>query len=353
MNYFPLIAPFTRMVSEETAHDLAIGALSKGIVPPQCRVASPKLEQEIWGIRFSNPVGLAAGFDKNAAAISGLAKQGFGFLEVGTVTPKPQAGNPKPRLFRLPEHRAIVNRLGFNNAGLDAYCDNLARAPQGMVIGANIGKNKDSEEALVDYITCFRRVYPLVSYITVNISSPNTPGLRQLQSREPLVMMIKSLQAVRSEMIEQKHAFKPILIKFAPDLEDEDLEMIAEVAQSTVLDGMILTNTTIARPDYLGERWKSEAGGLSGKPVFERSTHVLKRMYQLTYGRVPLIGVGGIASAEDAYAKIRAGASLVQVYSALIYQGFALVPSINKGLLKLLERDGFAHVKDAVGANSS
>ena len=346
MDFYCLVGPAIRLLDAETAHALAIKALKTGLVPPPARVDDPILRTTVFGLDFPNPVGLAAGFDKNAEVPGPLLAQGFGFVEVGTVTPRPQPGNPRPRMFRLPADRAAINRMGFNNEGRDAMAARLTGRRPGIV-GVNLGKNKDSEDAAADYVLGVERLGPLADYLVVNVSSPNTPGLRALQGREPLAALLAAVKAARDRLERRP----PLLLKIAPDLTDEDKKDIGEVLAEVGIDGLIATNTTIARPDSLRDSNRAEAGGLSGKPVYEPSTRVLGEMYRLTGGRLPLIGVGGISSGRDAYAKIRAGASLVQFYTAMIYEGPGLANRIKRELAELLKRDGFASVTDAVGAD--
>lgn len=342
---YALVRPGLQALDAETAHRLTIMGLKTGFVPQAGR-DDPILGVNLFGLKFPNPVGLAPGFDKNAEAPDALLKLGFGFVEVGTFTPRPQAGNPRPRLFRLKEDRAVINRMGFNNDGLDAVKARLeARKGRPGIIGGNVGANKDSEDRIADYATAIRGILGLVSYITINISSPNTPGLRALQSRESLAELI-------NRCIEARGAdATPMLVKVAPDLVDADVEDIAAVALESGIDGLIVSNTTITRPDSLRSPNKGETGGLSGAPLFEASTDMLRRFYGKVGHKMPLIGVGGIASGNDAYAKIRAGASLVQLYSALAYDGPSLVARIKSDLTELLKRDGFSSVQAAVGAD--
>ena len=291
---------------------------------------------EVAGLRFPNPIGLAAGFDKNAESVKGALKAGFGFVEVGTVTPRPQDGNPRPRMFRLPEHGAVINRLGFNNAGMEAAAKRLAkRNPDAGIVGGNIGKNKTTEDPLADYGLALDAIYPHVDYITANISSPNTPGLRDMQRGDVLMGLVKHLHDGRTRLAQQGHGHKPIFIKIAPDNSAEELEVIAGVALDTKLDGLIVGNTTIAREAVAGHRYAEEAGGLSGAPLMHHSTEVLAQMHRLSKGNVPLIGVGGIRTADDVKAKLDAGASLVQLYTGLIYEGLGFV----KHALKELRAD--------------
>ena len=314
----------------ERAHDLTLASIEAayrtGLNP--LLAAKPKpLPVDVFGLRFDNPVGLAAGLDKNGAHVDALAALGFGFIEVGTTTPRPQTGNPKPRLFRLPEHEAIINRLGFNNDGVDALVRNVERAGFGGVLGINIGRNKDTpnERATDDYLFCLERVYARASYVTVNISSPNTQGLRELQEEEALKRFVGTLREAQERLAAKHGKRKPMLLKIAPDLADAELDDIADVLRAAKIDGVICTNTTIDRAPVAGHRDASEPGGLSGKPVFAKSTAVLRGMAQRFGGKIPLIGVGGIATGADAAAKIDAGASLVQFYTGMVYRGPALI----------------------------
>ncbi|HEY4545611.1 MAG TPA: quinone-dependent dihydroorotate dehydrogenase [Pedomonas sp.] len=343
---YSLVRPGLQALDAETAHRLTIMGLKTGFVP-QAGKDDPILGVSLFGLNFPNPVGLAPGFDKNAEAPDPLLKLGFGFVEVGTFTPRPQVGNPRPRLFRLKEDKAVINRMGFNNDGLDAVKARLeARKGRPGIIGGNVGANKDSEDRIADYVTAIQGILGLVSYITINISSPNTPGLRALQSRESLAELI-------NRCIEARGADKtPMLVKVAPDLVEADVEDIAAVALESGIDGLIVSNTTITRPETLRSAHKAETGGLSGAPLFEASTEMLRRFHAKVGHQMPLIGVGGIASGADAYAKIRAGASLVQLYSSLVYEGPGLVARIKTDLAKLLRRDGFASVQEAVGADA-
>lgn len=331
----------------ETAHGAALMALRMGLVPLPGLITTPRLRTTLAGLPLPNPVGLAAGFDKNAVALSALSRAGFGFVEVGAVTPRPQPGNPRPRLFRLTADQAVINRFGFNNEGMEAVARRLANRPRNAVIGLNLGANKDSPDRAQDFARVLAHCGPHLDFATVNVSSPNTERLRDLQGAEALARLLDGVMAARDGL----PARIPIFLKIAPDLSDGELSEIADVARAKGLDGIIATNTTLAR-DGLTSPARDQAGGLSGRPLFERSTRVLARLYRLTGGAMPLIGVGGIGSAEDAYAKIRAGASAVQLYSALIYQGLSLVEDIARGLDRLLERDGFASVAEAVGTGT-
>ncbi|MEE8189925.1 MAG: quinone-dependent dihydroorotate dehydrogenase [Kiloniellales bacterium] len=351
MDRFRLASPFLRLLDPEVAHGLTLWALRRGLGPVSDAPGDPILAQRLWGRDFPNPVGLAAGFDKDARAVGPLLRLGFGFVEVGSVTPEAQPGNPRPRIFRLPEERAVINRIGFAGQGMEAAARRLERWRAGAVpgpVGVNLGKNRASEDAAADYAAGARRLGPLADYLVVNVSSPNTPGLRALQGRGELTAII---ERVRGALAEAVPGGPPaLLIKIAPDLTEADKDDIAAVALQEGLDGLIVSNTTIARPPGLRGRRRDEAGGLSGRPLFEPSTALLAEMYRRTQGQIPLIGVGGVASAEDAYAKLRAGASLVQLYTALVYQGPGLVPRIGSGLAALLRRDGFGSLREAVGA---
>lgn len=351
MNYYKKIRPFVFKLAPESAHNAAIKLLSCGLMPRQKPVKSDLLSSSVFGVEFKNPIGMAAGFDKNASAIDGLFSQGFGFVEVGTSTPKPQYGNPKPRIFRLHEDSAIINRLGFNNKGSDVFVSNLKCRKSAGVVGVNIGKNKDTQDAASDYLYMMEKTYGLGDYFTINISSPNTPGLRGLQSKDELGSLLNQIMQKREELVKIHKLTMPILVKIAPDNTEEQYEDIAKIALEYKVDGLIISNTTIGCRDALTSRFANETGGLSGKPAFEISTKALQNVYKETKGKVPIIGVGGILSAEDAYIKIKSGASLVQVYSALIYEGFELVSEINEGLIKLIKMDGFDNISQAIGAD--
>jgi dihydroorotate dehydrogenase len=327
---YSLARPLLFCLDAEKAHDLGLKAMEAayrtGFNPLLATKPAP-LPTKVFGIEFPNPVGLAAGLDKNAAHIDALASLGFGFIEVGTTTPKPQAGNPKPRMFRLPEHEAVINRLGFNNGGVEALVRNAENARFFGVLGINIGKNKDTpnEKAVDDYLYCLDRVYARASYITVNISSPNTQGLRDLQEEETLKRFLGTLRE-RQEVLGAKHGKrKPMLLKIAPDLTEAELDAIADVLLATHVDGLICTNTTVSRDGVAEHRMAKETGGLSGRPVFEKSTAVLRGMAQRLGGKIPLVGVGGILGGAQAVAKMDAGATLVQCYTGMVYRGPALI----------------------------
>ena len=336
-----------RLLDPEDAHGFAIRALGRGLVRKQETPADPRLAVQVWGRDFANPIGLAAGFDKNAAVPAALLGLGFGFVEVGTVTPRPQAGNPRPRIFRLAEDGALINRLGFNNEGVDAAARRLRSWERTGPLGINVGMNKESNDAAADYAYGVERLARFADYLVINVSSPNTPGLRELQKRAELENLITRIQTVLKALPSPP----PLVLKIAPDLSERALADIAEVACDLGLDGLSATNTTLARPDSLQSPHQGEAGGLSGRPLMAPATEILRQLYQLTEGRLPLIGIGGIASGADAYAKIRAGASLVQLYTAFVYQGPDLIPRISKELATLLARDGFERLSDAIGAD--
>lgn len=337
-----------RSVEPERAHDLAIAALKAGLGPRGGPVTSPRLETAIAGLTLPNPVGIAAGFDKNAKAVRAILQAGPGFVEVGAVTPRPQPGNPRPRLFRLTEDAAAINRFGFNNDGMEAIRARLMAARGAGVVGVNLGANKDSQDRAEDYATVLTYLWEAADFFTVNVSSPNTERLRDLQGREALDALLARVMAARRAL----PGAKPVFLKIAPDLDEAGLADVAELAAAHGLSGLIATNTTTAR-EGLVSRHRDEAGGLSGRPLFARSTAVLARLHALTGGAMPLIGVGGIASAEDAYAKIRAGASAVQLYTAMVYHGIRLPGEIALGLDRLLARDGFGSVAEAVGAGAA
>ena len=328
----------------ERAHSLSLQALRLGAVPLPGLVTSPRLRTDVAGLHLANPVGLAAGYDKNAVALSPLSRAGFGFVEVGAITPRPQPGNPRPRLFRLSEDRAVINRFGFNNEGMHTAAQRLANRPRDAVIGLNLGANKDSADRADDFAQVLAHCGRHLDFATVNVSSPNTEKLRDLQGAEALLALLAGVMEAHKGLPKPI----PIFLKIAPDLTEEELTEIAQVALSSGLSGIIATNTTLSR-DGLQSPARDQVGGLSGQPLFEKSTRVLARLYRLTEGNIPLIGVGGISSAQDAYAKIRAGASAVQLYSAMVYQGLSLVQDIARGLDQLLEQDGFDNVAQAVG----
>lgn len=343
------LMPLMRGLDAETAHGLALKALAAGLAGRDSGTDDPMLATEAFGLRFRNPIGLAAGFDKDAVAVLPLMRLGFGFVEAGTVTPRPQPGNPRPRLFRLTEDAAVINRMGFNNGGLDGYVARLRDLPaqRPAVFGANIGINKEGAEPERDYPALYAAVAPFADYVTMNVSSPNTPGLRDLQGEERLAAILDAIAAKRATLPRTP----PLLVKIAPDLADDALAPVVQACLTRGVAGLIVSNTTIARPPLKSAHAK-EAGGLSGAPLFAPSTEVLRKVFRIARGRMALIGVGGIATAEQAYAKIRAGASLVQIYTGFAYAGPVLPRRIADGLAALLKRDGFTQVADAVGKDA-
>ena len=376
MLYRSVVRPVLFRLAPETAHELALHALKVGLKPEGARrLAARRLGREPFGklerfgLSFGNPVGLAAGFDKNGAAVRELAALGFGFLEVGTVTHLAQAGNPHPRLFRLPKDRALINRQGFNNAGAAALAARLSGvARPDCVLGINIGKSRVVEvgDAVADYLASFEIVYPHADYITVNVSSPNTPNLRELQRADALTELLAALQT-RNEALSRKRELSPqdgrakarrvpLLVKVAPDLEERELELIVDVARRTGIDGIIATNTTTARANLShtpqGMLEAIGAGGLSGAPLRARSTEVIRALYRLSRGEIRIIGVGGIFDAADAWEKICAGASLLQLYTGFIYEGLTAARDINEGLAEILRREGFRTLDEAVGCRA-
>ncbi len=339
--------PLLQRLDPERAHRLTVKALHLGLGPAHSPPPDPALAQTLWGLTFASPIGLAAGFDKDAEAFAGLLRVGFGFVEVGTVTPRPQAGNPRPRLFRLREDDAVINRMGFNNAGMDAAAARLRGRDRGAgIVGVNIGRNKDAADPIDDYRRCAACLAPLADYLVVNVSSPNTPGLREMQNRQTLLALVRAVRYAAGD-----GAGPPLLVKIAPDLTSDEIGEICAFAAEAKPDGLVISNTTTARPPDLKSGERAQTGGLSGAPLFMASTALLRDVYARTGGKIPLIGVGGVRDGETAYAKIRAGASLVQLYTALAYQGPDLVTRIQDTLVRCLRADGFAHLADAVGAD--
>ena len=340
------LLPLLRWIDPERAHDLALLALRLHLAGEAPARSNPTLAIDVFGKRFANPIGLAAGFDKNAVALSALIRLGFGFVETGTVTPRPQPGNPRPRLFRLEPDNAVINRMGFNNAGLQAYLSRLAARPRGTaVLGANVGINKEGADPERDYPALIAAVAPYADYAVINVSSPNTPGLRDLQGEAQLRAI---LRAVATQVPNRP----PVLVKIAPDLTDDALTALVETCVSEHVQGLIVSNTTISRPAGLRSPQAAEAGGLSGAPLLRLSTTVLARAHLLAQGRLTLIGVGGVATGQDALTKIRAGASLVQLYTSFAYAGPALIPRLKQQLATALRDAGYASVKDAVGSDA-
>ena len=347
MSLSDLGAAVLRHMDPEQAHRLAIRGLA--IAPlPAPRPDDPVLRTRLAGLDLSNPVGLAAGLDKNGEALRGLSRLGFGFVECGSVTPRPQAGNPKPRLFRLAEDRAVINRMGFNNEGLEAFAARLERRPADVTVGANLGANKDTEDKAADYVAGLQRLAGLASYFTVNISSPNTPGLRALQGRDQLDDLLGRIDAARP--MEGDAARVPVFLKIAPDLVVDEISMIVEAALAHRIDALIVSNTTLERPETLRSSFAAEAGGLSGAPIRPFAEKALRAAAEAAQGRMPLIAVGGIETGAEAYARIRLGAAAVQIYSALVYAGPGLVGRIKRDLAERLRADGFSTVSEAVGA---
>lgn len=360
---YQMAKPFLFKMDPEAAHHLIIDGMgTAGRIPGMPAIlstiwgtkSSPELAIDLFGLHFNHPVGLAAGLDKNAKAVTGLSRIGLSFLEVGTVTPKGQAGNEQPRLFRLPPDEALINRMGFNNDGADVMAERLSKLPRRHIpLAVNIGKNKltPNENAADDYRACVQKLFPYGDFFVVNISSPNTPDLRALQHGDELRLL---LDAVKDEMVKQAERHgelpKPILVKIAPDNTEEQLAYMAEAIQLSGMSGIIATNTTISR-DGLTHNNAGEAGGLSGRPLTQRSTEIIRSLYKITSGKLPIIGSGGIFTADDAYEKIRAGASLVEVYTAMIYKGPGLLKEIHRGLLQRLKQDGFSQIAQAVGAD--
>jgi dihydroorotate dehydrogenase len=349
---FALSRPLLALLDPERAHGLTVQALKLGLGAAAPAPDDPILATTVWNLAFPNPVGLAAGFDKHAEVCDAMLALGFGFVEAGTVTPRPQPGNSGQRLFRLAEDEAVINRFGFNSCGIAPFAGRLAKrraAGARGIVGANLGKNRDTADGAADYIACIEAATGLADYLVVNVSSPNTPGLRALQARAQIEELISRVNEARRLSPVPKPP--PVLVKVGPDLDESEIRGIAEVALATGVDGLIVGNTTVARPSSLKSRHASAPGGLSGKPLLALSTSCLAAMYRLTQGRIPIIGCGGIASGADAYAKIRAGASLVQLYSALVFHGPGLVGRIKRELAAKLRADGFSSVREAVGAD--
>lgn len=347
------IRPWLFLLDPERAHRLALAALKRGWAGEQHADDDPLLRCSVWGLRFANPVGLAAGFDKDAEVFDRALALGFGFVEAGSVTPRPQAGNPRPRLFRLQEDDAVINRFGFNSRGLDPFVERLKqRRNAAGIVGANVGKNKETENAAADYALGIEAVAGLVDYLVCNVSSPNTPGLRALQAREQIAGLIRHVLEVRRRAVKALAHTPPLLVKVGPDLTAAEIDDIAEVALDSGIDGLIVGNTTVDRPAGLRSAYRSETGGLSGRPLLAKANSCLAAMYRATGGKIPIIGCGGIASGADAYSKIKAGASLVQLYSALVFQGPEVVTRVKCELAECLRADGLRSVAEAVGLDA-
>lgn len=346
--YARVSGPFFRVVPPERAHRLGVVALKAGL-PPVRAVEDPRLAVSVLGLTFPNPLGMAAGFDKNAEVPDALLRIGFGFAEIGTVTPKPQEGNPQPRMFRLPADRAVINRLGFNNEGHAAALGRLSRR-QGRtgIVGVNVGANKDAEDRVADYVEGIRAFASVASYFTINVSSPNTPGLRDLQAKDALEALLRRTLDARDAMAVAQGARVPVLLKIAPDLTPEGLQEAVAVALDVGVDGLVVANTTLAR-DGLTDPQSSESGGMSGAPLFHRSTAFLARTRQLTGPDLPIIGVGGVLTGDDLFEKLRAGADLVQLYSGFVYGGPATAPRVLRELLTRMDRDGVRDVTEVTG----
>ncbi|CAL1603758.1 unnamed protein product [Knipowitschia caucasica] len=346
-----------RIVGAETAHVLAVKMIGLGLVPLNRYQDPPLLQTHVFGLNFKNPIGIAAGFDKHGEAVDGLYKIGFGFVEVGSITPKPQEGNAKPRVFRLTTDQAIINRYGFNSCGISEAQQRLEarektqteQTKAGHPLGVNLGKNKLSLDAAADYQEGVKALGPLADYLVVNVSSPNTPGLRNLQGKNELRQLLSTVLKERNAL--QREHKPPVLVKIAPDLSTQDKHDIADVVTELGVDGLMVSNTTVTRPESLQDAQRTESGGLSGQPLKDLSTQTVGEMFCLTKGKVPIIGIGGVASGQDALDKIRAGASLVQLYTAFAYQGPPIVKKIKRELEQLLQEQGFSSVAEAVGVD--
>jgi dihydroorotate dehydrogenase len=358
-NYYKFIKPILFKFQPETAHNLAIWALSNNLLPKQEIYRNKLLINKVFGLEFQNPVGLAAGFDKNAKCLHALSDQNFGFVEVGTITPLSQEGNEKPRLFRMSDKEAVINRMGFNNDGVELFSQRLRQwkyagfTKKELIVGANIGKNKNSPNDASDFLSCLERVYGLCDYVVINISSPNTPGLRELQKKENLESFLSEIKRRKLEIRTKYKGRLPLLVKISPDENDENLKDIAEVLVKKKINGVIISNTSVRKNLIYKEGYAENriTGGISGKPLFKLSTETIEKFYKYSGGKIPIIGVGGIFSAEDAYEKIKKGASLIQVYSAFVYKGLGLVNELNQGLVELLKKDGFEHISQAIGVD--
>jgi len=349
---YRLVRPLLMRLDPEQAHRVAILALRSGLAGRAAAETDPILRTRVWSLDFANPIGLAAGFDKDAEVVDAMLGLGFGFVEAGSVTPRPQPGNPRPRLFRLEQDEAVINRFGFNSRGLEAFVARLRqRSGRPGIVGANVGKNKETEDAAADYATGIAAVCGLADYLVCNVSSPNTPGLRGLQARHEIEALLTRVLEARERARPSGGRPPPLLAKVGPDLTEQQVHDIAEVALATGIDGLIVGNTTVERPAGLLSPNREEAGGLSGRPLLAQANACLSAMFRYTHGRIPIVGCGGIASGADAYGKIRAGASLVQLYSALVYQGPGLVAQIQQELAAALRADGYASLSEAVGAD--
>ena len=346
--------PFLRTLDPEKAHELTLRALEAGVYPRQSVADDPRLAQKIWGLAFPNPIGIAAGFDKDARVPEEILNSGFGFAEIGTVTPLPQAGNPQPRVFRLPADKGMINRLGFNSGGhaaVLARMKRLQRRGRKGVVGVNIGANKDSSDRDADYVAGVETFAPFADFLTVNISSPNTPGLRDFHALEELDRLLSKLMAKRDVLAEAEGATCPVTVKLSPDIADEEIGPICDKLAAHKVDGIIVSNTTLDRPKLSGSD-SAETGGLSGAPLYERSTRLLAKVYVHTRGAIPLIGVGGVTSGATALGKIEAGASLVQLYTGLVYEGPGLIGRIKSALVAGIERAGAQSIDGLIGSKA-
>lgn len=344
--------PFLRTLEPEQAHELTLRAMEAGLFARACGTDDNALSQSIWGLTFPNPVGIAAGFDKDARVPDAILGSGFGFAEIGTVTPRPQSGNPRPRVFRLPDDGAMINRLGFNSGGHAAVLKRLERRPKKGIVGVNIGANKDSTDRDADYVAGLEAFSAAADYFTVNISSPNTPGLRDLQAPKELDRLLARLMAKRDDMAEKGQDPRPIAVKLSPDIAEDDVAPICERLMAHGVDGILVSNTTLAREGLKDAARAAESGGLSGAPLYERSTRLLAKVYVLTEGRIPLVGVGGIHSGETALGKIEAGASLIQLYTGLVYKGPGLVGRIKTDLSAAIARAGANSIGELTGTKA-
>lgn len=348
-----ILRPALFHLDAERAHKLSLLALKRGLSLPVIRTNDQRLAVSLFGLKFPNPVGLAAGFDKNAEVPDAILRLGFGFTEVGSLTPRPQAGNPKPRVFRLPEDNGVINRMGFNNDGHAAALARLeARKTRSGIVGVNIGANKDSDDFIADYELGLEKFWQVANYFTANISSPNTPGLRDLQARDSLTELLKRLADKRNRLTDATKISRPLLLKIAPDLDKHQMDDIAHVVASQPLDGLIISNTTLARDNLKNTRYHDEAGGLSGRPLFEKSTIILAQMRQRIGKVLPIIGVGGIDSANSAIQKLEAGANLIQLYSGMVFQGPDLAAKINAGLVAHMNQKNISHVSQLTGTST-
>ncbi|MBL4890623.1 MAG: quinone-dependent dihydroorotate dehydrogenase [Rhizobiaceae bacterium] len=348
-----ILRPALFHLDAEQAHKLSLLALKRGLTPPIMQTNDQRLAVNLFGLNFPNPVGLAAGYDKNAEVPEAILRLGFGFTEVGSLTPHPQSGNPKPRVFRLPEDNGVINRMGFNNDGHAAAVARLeARKARGGIIGVNIGANKDSDDFIADYELGLEKFWQVADYFTANISSPNTPGLRDLQAKDSLAELLKRLADKRNTLVDATKISRPLLLKIAPDLNENLMDDIAHVVTSQPLDGLIISNTTLARNNLKNIKYSDEAGGLSGRPLFEKSTIILAQMRQRIGKDLPIIGVGGIDSAASAIQKLEAGANLIQLYSGMVFQGPDLAAKINAGIVTHMNRENISHVSQLTGTST-